>query len=53
MSLFKLKRKLQKEAKERFEKQKLEKEKGNDLLRYLRLINEDDIKIFFSINEVE
>ena len=44
--------KLQKEAKERFEKQELEKKKkGNDLLRYLRLINEDDIKIFFSINE--
>ena len=43
---------LQKAVKERIKKRELEKKKkGNDLLRYLRLINEDDIKLFFLINE--
>ena len=42
--------KLQKEAKERFEKQELErKQMGDSLLNFLRIISEEDIKRFVSI----
>ena len=43
-------RKLRKVAKERFEKQELErKQMGDSLLTFLRKILEEDIKQFFSI----
>ena len=46
--------KLQKEAKERFEKQELErKQMGDSLLTFLRKILEEDIKQFFSIYTIE